>query len=83
VSYETLAVSAFPTRIGIFEVLPDVSQASGAEKRITKSMEDYITIRMRHDAPGMRNAHSTQHDKFAGPEGVDVDTLTYSHEKPS
>ena len=58
---------------------PMSPRPAAPKERIAQGMQNHITIRVRHDAAGMRNAHPAQHNELAGPEGVDIDTLAYSH----
>jgi len=76
---EAFAVSSFPTRIGILEMLAYVAQTRSAQKSVAQRMKDDIAIGMGDHAPCVRNAYAAKHHEFARPKRVYVSTLSNSH----
>src|SRR5581483_7152988 len=81
VMHESLAISALPAWIGVFEVLTDIAKAGGAQQRVAERVEHHVAIRVCHDAACMRYAHTAEHDELARTKRMDINALPDSHDK--
>jgi hypothetical protein len=75
------AVGTFEGRIGVGEVLADITQRAGAEQRIAQGMQQHVAIGVGHQAEPVRDAHTAESDEIALAEAMNVVAVTDTHRK--
>jgi hypothetical protein len=55
-------------------VLPNISKASGTQKRVAQRMQHNVPVRVGEYSVRMGHPHAAKHYEIAGPEGVNVNS---------
>jgi hypothetical protein len=75
------AVGALELRVGVREMLADVTQRSRAEQGIAQGVEQDVTVRMGEQPEAVCNAHAAQSDEIAFSETVHIIAVANTHKK--
>ncbi|MNF99164.1 hypothetical protein D3C84_820540 [compost metagenome] len=75
------AVGALELRVGVREMLADVTQCSGTEQGIAQGMQQDVTIGVSEQSEAVCNAHAAQSDEIAFSETVHIIAVANTHKK--
>jgi hypothetical protein len=60
----------------------DIAEAGGAQQGVTQGVQNYITIGVCLQTTVMGYLHAAQHQPVAPFEGMGIETLSDSHDRP-